>query len=617
MLPVSGAEQLNTSGAIGERPMISHSGAYSRLVSPAPSSDSGRNRFHSPRQLLEQVRRLLALGEARAPCAAGCQHHIEPTEIGNRKWAQREAEFHQHLVDLRRRRAFLQHEQRLARAPRQQAIGHEALARPHQHRDLAEALAERHEGRDHLRGGAGVAHVLNEPHEVGRIKEVHARDICGPRGDAGQLIQVEERGVAHQNGPGPAHPIEPGEDRLLQGEVFGHRLDHEVGLMQLLVCVRFSDQSRAPCRLILRQAPAPHLCSVAACDGRQGFPGAAACVPDQGDRNAGIGKAHRDAAAHHSAADHRRPAHLALGGLRREAGNPRYLALGGERMALCPGLRSVQQGDAHLVLAPQRVLERKLVRHAHRLHRLERGDESALLAREHRAELIEHLRLIEPCGQLARTPHGAPLAQHPLSEGSRRELKIRALHQLIQQSLAQRLGGAKLAALGNHAEREACADQPRQTLCAAGAGNDSELHLRKPEARFGHRDAKVTGECDLETAAERGPMDSGDDRLRTSLDAGDEFAKERWLHRPAELAHVRAGAEGAPPAHDQQRAGARVRGTTLERLGETCAHGMRKRVDRRMIDHGDADASVLRIRDRVGHGRLASQAVTRTTLPFA
>ena len=28
--------------------MISHSGAYSRLVSPAPYSLSGRNRFHSP-----------------------------------------------------------------------------------------------------------------------------------------------------------------------------------------------------------------------------------------------------------------------------------------------------------------------------------------------------------------------------------------------------------------------------------------------------------------------------------------------------------------------------------------------------------------------------------------
>ena len=48
MLPVSGALQLNASGAIHDRPMISHSGAYSRLVRPAPRSDSGRNRFHNP-----------------------------------------------------------------------------------------------------------------------------------------------------------------------------------------------------------------------------------------------------------------------------------------------------------------------------------------------------------------------------------------------------------------------------------------------------------------------------------------------------------------------------------------------------------------------------------------
>src|SRR5882724_3860876 len=47
MLPVSGAEQLNTSGAHALRPMISHSGAYSRLVRDPPWS-LGCHRFHSP-----------------------------------------------------------------------------------------------------------------------------------------------------------------------------------------------------------------------------------------------------------------------------------------------------------------------------------------------------------------------------------------------------------------------------------------------------------------------------------------------------------------------------------------------------------------------------------------
>src|SRR3954465_13254494 len=47
MLPVSGAEQLKTSGAQCTRPMISQSGAYSRLGS-VPPCDFGRHRFQRP-----------------------------------------------------------------------------------------------------------------------------------------------------------------------------------------------------------------------------------------------------------------------------------------------------------------------------------------------------------------------------------------------------------------------------------------------------------------------------------------------------------------------------------------------------------------------------------------
>ncbi|CAM5248023.1 hypothetical protein SFUMM280S_05234 [Streptomyces fumanus] len=52
MLPVSGAAQFVAVGAnCGERPMISASGAYWRLVRSAPYSASGRNRFHRPCRL--------------------------------------------------------------------------------------------------------------------------------------------------------------------------------------------------------------------------------------------------------------------------------------------------------------------------------------------------------------------------------------------------------------------------------------------------------------------------------------------------------------------------------------------------------------------------------------
>src|SRR5664280_3418061 len=49
MLPVSGAEQFIASGAsCGLCPLISASGAYCRLLRPAPSGECGKNRFHSP-----------------------------------------------------------------------------------------------------------------------------------------------------------------------------------------------------------------------------------------------------------------------------------------------------------------------------------------------------------------------------------------------------------------------------------------------------------------------------------------------------------------------------------------------------------------------------------------
>ena len=61
MLPVSGAAQLSAAGArCGLRPVISASGAYCRLVSPAPCSAAGRKRFHRPRP--------------RASACSSCEH---------------------------------------------------------------------------------------------------------------------------------------------------------------------------------------------------------------------------------------------------------------------------------------------------------------------------------------------------------------------------------------------------------------------------------------------------------------------------------------------------------------------------------------------------------------
>ncbi|MCY1545951.1 hypothetical protein D9M68_819220 [compost metagenome] len=74
MLPVSGALQLNTSEAQDTRPMISASGAYSRLLRRVPGSSSpsaGRNRFHSP-SLRAKALRSAMNGTGNCPAATLC-----------------------------------------------------------------------------------------------------------------------------------------------------------------------------------------------------------------------------------------------------------------------------------------------------------------------------------------------------------------------------------------------------------------------------------------------------------------------------------------------------------------------------------------------------------------
>ena len=66
---MSGAEQLKTSAPIGERPIISHKGAYSVFVRPAPRSLSGKNKFHKPSDFA------LAFNSS----IIGGMHHLPPS----------------------------------------------------------------------------------------------------------------------------------------------------------------------------------------------------------------------------------------------------------------------------------------------------------------------------------------------------------------------------------------------------------------------------------------------------------------------------------------------------------------------------------------------------------
>ena len=73
MLPVSGALQLKSSGAMGLRPMTSHRGAYSRFVRPAPRSESGRKRFQRPLALASSfISSMMGGTDHRLSAASNC-----------------------------------------------------------------------------------------------------------------------------------------------------------------------------------------------------------------------------------------------------------------------------------------------------------------------------------------------------------------------------------------------------------------------------------------------------------------------------------------------------------------------------------------------------------------
>src|SRR5256886_5118790 len=103
----------------------------------------------------------------------------------------------------------------------------------------------------------------------------------------------------------------------------------------------------------------------------------------------------------------------------------------------------------------------------------------------------------------------------------------------------ERLARVDARAGQDHLERLAATHQPGQALRAAAARDDREIHLGEAELGVLAGDPDVTGERQLEAAAEREATDRGDDRLATAVHRGAE------IDSPAGA----AGAGGDPGRH--------------------------------------------------------------------
>jgi len=90
-------------------------------------------------------------------------------------------------------------------------------------------------------------------------------------------------------------------------------------------------------------------------------------------------------------------------------------------------------------------------------------------------------------------------------------------------------------AADDHLDREFGTDRARQPLGATRARQQAEFHLGQAKPCVLGCDAEVAGERDLETAAERGAMNGGNDRFRRVLHLAQHFMQARRFWRLAEF----------------------------------------------------------------------------------
>src|SRR5579859_5788933 len=162
-------------------------------------------------------------------------------------------------------------------------------------------------------------------------------------------------------------------------------------------------------------------------------------------------------------------------------------------------------------------------------------------------------------------------------------------HDLVDDAQRLRLGGLDRLAAEHEVERLLPADEPRETLRAAGPRQETEGHLGKTDAVRpfgGHSD--VAAQSDLQAAAEAVPVHRDDDDLRRPLELRDDLVgvddEHELLLRVGrrEPLHVRAGAEEAlRAAADDDRLHAHVEARLVD--------------GRRQVRH---EASVVRVRRR-------------------
>jgi len=311
---------------------------------------------------------------------------------------------------------------------------------------------------------------------------------------------------------------------------------------------------------------------------------------DNGDGDAGVGEAHRNAATHRAGPDDRAARDRARLCPIRDARHFGRLALGEKDMTLRLGLIAGDQFAKQVGFAPQPFVEGQDDGVAHRFNtgggRFPAAQSPGQRLGRISKPLPDQLSLA-----IADEAQRPPLANNTTREVDRSRGQV-AFDNLVDDSIFPRLGRSDRLAGHDHPQCLLRSDKARQPLGAARTGQQAELDLGQTDACSRHRDTEVAGERQFEAAAQSGAVQRRDDRLRHRLDRGDDVVKARRLGRLAEFCNVGAGEEGAAGAGNHHRLDCIVVARLGQRLSESGPHLVLQRIDRRVVGGDDRDFTV-------------------------
>ncbi|MNZ90168.1 hypothetical protein D3C78_1091220 [compost metagenome] len=275
-------------------------------------------------------------------------------------------------------------------------------------------------------------------------------------------------------------------------------------------------------------------------------------------------------------------------------------------MAQGLGLRRLHGLHEQLLLAGQACFQRLLAGDAHCLEGQVRGDLAAPLAvllRGVGGEVVGRQGLARLGIRGGRLGRGAGLQQFAGVGAGLAQQRVGRGGQTVDQTQFEGTLGTQRLAGEDRFQGGFGADQARQALGAAGAGEQAQGDFRETEARLGLADTVAAGQGQLQTAAEGEAADGRDHGLAAAGQLDEQLGQGRGVEGgAAELGDVGAGAERQVVSVDDHRPDRRIGAGLAEGRLQLLAQGKAEGIDRRAAQADQGQFVIQGVVDQGVHG---------------